>query len=107
MSIPPCETGECFLVAGVEHLEKAVVLRVEAAAGIELTAAQIELRARFAEGLVAYRAQRWEEARRCFEAAILATPGDGPSLTFIQRIEKLAFAPPGENWDGSWHLERK
>ena len=73
----------------------------------ELTAAQIELRARFAEGLAAYRAQRWEEARRCFEAAILAAPGDGPSLTFIQRIEKLAFAPPGENWDGSWHLERK
>ena len=26
--------GECFLVAGVEHLEKAIVLRVEAAAGI-------------------------------------------------------------------------
>ena len=73
----------------------------------ELTAAQIELRARFAEGLAAYRAQRWEEARRCFEAAILATPGDGPSLTFIQRIEKLALAPPDENWDGSWHLERK
>ena len=73
----------------------------------ELTAAQIELRARFAEGLAAYRAQCWEEARRCFEAAILAVPGDGPSMTFIQRIEKLAAAPPGENWDGSWHLERK
>ena len=73
----------------------------------ELTAAQIELRARFAEGLAAYRAQRWEEARRCFEAAILAMPGDGPSLTFIQRIEKLASAPPGENWDGSWRPPRR
>ncbi len=73
----------------------------------ELTSAHIELRARFAEGLAAYRAQCWEEARRCFEAAILAMPGDGPSMTFIQRIEKLAAAPPGKNWDGSWHLERK
>jgi adenylate cyclase len=73
----------------------------------ELTSAQIELRTRFAEGLAAYRAQCWEEARRCFEAAILAMPGDGPSMTFIQRIEKLASAPPGENWDGSWQLERK
>jgi adenylate cyclase len=73
----------------------------------ELTAAQIELRARFTEGLAAYRAQHWEEARRCFEAAVLAVPGDGPSMTFIQRIEKLASAPPGENWDGSWQLERK
>jgi hypothetical protein len=32
---------------------------------------------------------------------------DGPSMTFIKRIEKLAAAPPGEGWDGAWHLERK
>jgi class 3 adenylate cyclase len=73
----------------------------------ELTAAQIELRARFSEGLAAYRAQRWEQARHAFEAALVANPGDGPSMTFIKRIEKLAAAPPGEGWDGAWHLERK
>jgi class 3 adenylate cyclase len=73
----------------------------------ELTAAQVELRTRFSEGLAAYRAQRWQEARRAFEAALLAMPGDGPSMTFIKRIEKLAAATPGEGWDGAWHLERK
>jgi adenylate cyclase len=73
----------------------------------ELTAAQIELRSRFTEGLAAYRAQRWDEARRAFEAALVASPGDGPSMTFIKRIERLAAAPPGEGWDGAWHLERK
>jgi class 3 adenylate cyclase len=73
----------------------------------ELTAAQIELRARFSEGLAAYRAQRWEEARHAFEAALVASPGDGPSMTFVKRIEKLAAAPPDEGWDGAWHLERK
>jgi adenylate cyclase len=73
----------------------------------ELTAAQIELRAHFSEGLAAYRAQRWEEARRAFEAALLASPGDGPSMTFVKRIETLVAAPPGESWDGAWHLERK
>jgi adenylate cyclase len=73
----------------------------------ELTAAQLELRARFSEGLAAYRARRWEEARRGFEAALLAVPGDGPSMTFIKRIEKLAAAAPDEGWDGAWHLERK
>jgi class 3 adenylate cyclase len=73
----------------------------------ELTAAQIELRARFAEGLAAYRARRWEEARRAFEAALLAIPDDGPSMTFIKRVDRLVAAPPGEGWDGSWHLERK
>jgi class 3 adenylate cyclase len=41
----------------------------------ELTAAQTELRARFTEGLAAYRAQCWEEARRCFEAAVLPCRG--------------------------------
>jgi class 3 adenylate cyclase len=73
----------------------------------ELTAAQLELRARFAEGLAAYRARRWEDARRAFEAALLAIPDDGPSMTLIKRIDKLKAAPPGDGWDGSWHLERK
>jgi class 3 adenylate cyclase len=73
----------------------------------ELPAAQLELRARFSEGLAAYRAQRWEDARRAFEAALLAVPDDGPSTTLIKRIDKLKAAPPGDSWDGSWHLERK
>jgi adenylate cyclase len=73
----------------------------------EMTAAQVELRARFAEGLAAYRAQRWDEARRAFEAALAAIPGDGPSMTFIKRIDRLRAAPPGDDWDGAWHLERK
>jgi class 3 adenylate cyclase len=73
----------------------------------QLTAARIELRDRFSEGLAAYRAQHWEAARRGFEAALLANPDDGPSLTFIKRIERLTTAPPGDGWDGAWHLERK
>jgi class 3 adenylate cyclase len=73
----------------------------------ELTAAQLELRSRFSEGLAAYREQRWEESRRAFEAALLAIPGDGPSMTFLSRIDRLMAAPPGDGWDGSWHLERK
>ena len=34
-------------------------------------------------------------------------PDDGPSMTFIKRIEELSTTPPGDGWDGSWHLERK
>jgi adenylate cyclase len=73
----------------------------------ELTGAQLELRAHFSEGLAAYRAQRWREARHAFEAALLVMPDDGPSITFIKRIDRLIAAPPSEGWDGSWHLERK
>jgi adenylate cyclase len=73
----------------------------------ELTAAQLELRDRFAEGLAAYRVQRWDDARRAFEAALAVAPDDGPSLTFIKRIDRLIAAPPGEGWNGAWHLEKK
>ena len=73
----------------------------------ELTGTQLELRAHFSEGLAAYRAQRWREARHAFETALLVMPDDGPSMTFIKRIDKLIAAPPSEGWDGSWHLERK
>jgi adenylate cyclase len=73
----------------------------------ELTGAQLELRAHFSEGLAAYRAQRWKEARHAFETALLVMPDDGPSTTFIKRIDRLIAAPSSEGWDGSWHLERK
>jgi class 3 adenylate cyclase len=73
----------------------------------ELTAAQAELRDRFAEGLASYRAQRWDDARRGFEAALLASPGDGPSTTFLKRIATFIATPPGDSWDAAWHLERK
>jgi adenylate cyclase len=72
-----------------------------------LTPAQNELRTRYSEGLAAYRTQHWGDASRAFEAALLACPGDGPSITFIKRLETLVVTPPSEDWDGSWHLDRK
>jgi class 3 adenylate cyclase len=73
----------------------------------ELTAGQITLRTHFAEGLAAYRARRWNEARHAFAAALEVAPEDGPSMTFIKRIDSLEVAPPGDDWDGSWHIEQK
>ena len=73
----------------------------------ELTAAQQRLRTTYAEGLAAYRAQRWDDAKNAFVAALEAVPGDGPSMALIARIEGLAQHPPAADWDGSWHLESK
>ena len=73
----------------------------------ELTPAQVELRDRFSEELAAYRAKRWEESRRAFNAALRTAPDDGPSMAFIKRLDNLTAAPPGEGWDGSWRLEQK
>jgi class 3 adenylate cyclase len=73
----------------------------------ELTPAQVELRTHYAEGLAAYRAQHWDEARRAFAAALESVPDDGPSMLFIKRNDGIAANPPGDGWDGSWHLEQK
>ena len=72
-----------------------------------LTATQALLRTRYSEGLAAYRARHWDEARRSFAAALDAVPGDGPSMTFIKQIDDMIAAPPGDDWDGAWHLDQK
>jgi len=73
----------------------------------ELTPTQVELRTRFSAGLAAYRARRWDEALRAFASALESVPNDGPSMTFIKRIDSLMTTPPCPDWDGSWHLEQK
>lgn len=73
----------------------------------ELTPLQEALRDHYADGLAAYRARRWDDARRAFAAALDAVPGDGPSMTFIKRLDSLVAAPPGEDWDAVWRFEQK
>jgi hypothetical protein len=75
--------------------------------GGALTPKQIELRTRYAEGLAAYRARRWEQARNAFAAALEAEPSDGPSLAMLKRIDLFVAVPPADNWDGAWRLEQK
>jgi class 3 adenylate cyclase len=73
----------------------------------ELTAKQDLLRTRYADGLLAYRAQRWDEARAAFHAVLEAVPTDGASATLLGRIGQLQQHPPGADWDGAWRLENK
>jgi len=73
----------------------------------ELTPHQESLRARYADGLLAYRAGRLDEARAAFKAAIDAVPGDGPSVALLARIEEFEQHPPDGHWDGAWRLDSK
>jgi adenylate cyclase len=73
----------------------------------ELALAQIELRSRYAEGLGAYRARRWDDATKAFAAARAACPDDGPALALMERIHGFKANSPADSWDGAWHLERK
>ncbi|MBR0716173.1 adenylate/guanylate cyclase domain-containing protein [Bradyrhizobium liaoningense] len=72
----------------------------------QLSAQQEGLRTRYAEGLAAYRAGRWDEARTAFNAALEFAPGDGPSRTLLARIDQLQAHPPAD-WDGAWRMEQK
>ena len=74
---------------------------------VELTPTQNLLRTRYLAGLLAYRAQQWDDARNAFVAVLEAVPGDGPSITLLKRIDNLQQNPPGADWDGSWRLENK
>src|SRR5882724_5293032 len=52
----------------------------------ELDEKQLRLRERYAEGVAAYRARRWDDAGQAFDAALEAFPGDGPSTTMARRV---------------------
>ena len=73
----------------------------------ELAKPQELLRLRYAEGLAAYRACRWDEARKAFNAGLDASPGDGPSLTLLSRVDRLQSNPPSADWNGSWQMDHK
>lgn len=65
------------------------------------------LRALYAEGLAAYRARRFEDARTAFNAALERAPGDGPSRAMLARIARFETTPPAADWDGAWRMDSK
>ena len=93
-----------LVVVGQTHPE--AVFEIIGRAG-ELTEKQRELLARYAEGLAAYRAHRWDDAHRAFQAALEAIPGDGPSMAMAQRVENFQANPPPADWDGAWRPDQK
>ncbi|WFU17684.1 adenylate/guanylate cyclase domain-containing protein [Bradyrhizobium sp. CB3481] len=92
------------IVVGQTHPE--TVFEIIGRTG-ELTEQQLELQARYAEGLAAYRARRWDDAHRAFLAALEAVPGDGPSKAMAERVENFRANPPPADWDGAWRLDQK
>lgn len=66
----------------------------------ELDETQTQLRARFEDGLLAYRNRDWAKARNALEACLVVCPDDGPSKTFLARIAEYAENPPPQGWSG-------
>ena len=95
---------DCVIVVGQSHPE--TVFEIIGRAG-ELTEQQLVLQARYAEGLAAYRARCWDDARAAFQVALEAVPGDGPSMVMAERVEHFQANPPPADWDGAWRLDQK
>ena len=72
-----------------------------------LAPSQESLRTHYAEGLAAYRACRFADARAAFNAALENGPGDGPSRTMLARIAAFEASPPAADWDGAWRMDSK
>ncbi len=73
----------------------------------ELTPEQLQLRTHYADGLAAYRAQKWEAAAEAFAGALEAVPGDGPSVAMSARVANFQAIPPAPDWNGAWKLDHK
>jgi hypothetical protein len=100
------EAREIDRLVVVGQTKPQVVFEIMGRAG-ELAPKDMLLRTQYSEGLAAYRARRWDEARSAFNAALEAVPDDGPSMTLAKRIDNLQEDPPPADWDGSWRLDRK
>jgi len=70
------------------------------------SARALELARVFAQGLAAYRAQRWDAAAKSF-ARLAETYKDPPSRLFLARTRQFAARPPAKDWDGVFNLTVK
>ena len=73
----------------------------------EATASRVEAWERYAAGLAAYRARRFDEAREHFAAALKVELDDGPSREMLSRCDEYLVNPPPPDWRGEHVLHSK
>lgn len=59
------------------------------------------------DAILAYKEQRFEDARLGFERVLRINPHDGPALAFVERCKEMLTAPPGAAWNGVYVLTHK
>jgi len=61
----------------------------------------------FKNGLIQYRAGKWDKAIGAFKETLSLNPKDKLSQIYIERCEHLKENPPGNGWDGVWVMTSK
>ena len=61
----------------------------------------------FSQALKAYQAQSWDEAMNLYFQVLGIKNQDGPSLFYLNLIEKYRNTPPGPFWEGVVRMEKK
>ena len=96
------EFRELDLIRVVGIQQPVHIYQVVAKTG-DATPAQKEGIQSFAQGLSAYRQQKWDEAALYFNACKQQLVDDSPSDVYLQRCQEYKASPPalsGESWDG-------
>jgi adenylate cyclase len=61
----------------------------------------------FHAGIDAFENRDWDKARSTFTEVQRIIPDDGPSTSFLKRIDAYVETPPPDNWDGVFNLTAK
>ncbi len=54
-----------------------------------------------------YRLRQWEKAGDLFRQVLVAAPGDGPSILYVERCMEMSRSHPPEDWDGIYEMKVK
>jgi len=49
----------------------------------------------------------WTEAEKIFNHIVERSPGDGPSLLYLNRCRQYLLNPPANDWDGVFDINEK
>ena len=62
---------------------------------------------KYNQGLALYKARNYQDAISSFNSALKIFPGDGPSITYIERCNQFIETPPAPDWNGVYrHTEK-
>ena len=67
----------------------------------------LDLKKNYEEGLSAYLARDWENAKKAFTRCLELKPDDGPAATLLKRTDHFRSNPPEASWNGTWVFTQK